>query len=377
MPSYKNVLYCYSDEFLKYDYGEEHPLKVYRLKLAYELSKAYGLFSRADLVNPEYCEEEDLLKVHSSHYIYVLKSCNSGLCPPESFFYNLGTSDNPIFEGVYDWSALVCGASLMGARALIHGATDIFFNISGGLHHAMSERASGFCYLNDAAVAIKHMIDDGKKVLYIDTDAHHGDGVEKIFYNSSKVMTISFHESGKYLFPGTGFESDIGAGDGLGFAVNFPMHPYTDDENFLRAFFEIVPPLIDAFKPHVLVTQLGVDCFYNDPLATLNLSTISFEKIVRFYKDLNIPWLALGGGGYNVANVARAWTIALAIMTDTEIDDPVPSQFQDVAGQYKIQLKALKDKKSVIDPEFHASVTRETSRVIEKLKKHLFPYHHL
>ncbi|MCX7990548.1 MAG: acetoin utilization protein AcuC [Proteobacteria bacterium] len=377
MAENSRVIYCYSDEFLKYDYGDDHPLKVYRLKLTYELSKSYDLFKNITVIEPEYCSEEDILKVHSSHYLYVLKQCNNGLCPPEAFFYNLDTSDNPVFEGVYDWSTLVCGSSLKGAKSLLSGVCDTFFSISGGLHHAMPEKASGFCYLNDIAVAIKYLIDNGKKVLYIDTDAHHGDGVEKIFYETSKVMTISFHESGRFLFPGTGFETDIGAGDGLGYAVNFPLYPYTDDKNFLRGFFEIVPTLIEAFKPDIIVTQLGVDCFYNDPLATLNLTTISFEKIIKFYKELGIPWLALGGGGYNPANVARAWTLALAIMADKEISDPIPDSFTDIALPYKVKINKLRDTESIKDEEYSNLIDRETSRVIEKLKKHLFPYHHL
>lgn len=377
MNTNQRVMYCYSDEILKYDYGDEHPLKVYRLKLAYELSKAYNLFDNITVVESEYCKDEDILKVHSSHYLYVLKQCNNGLCPPEAFFYNLDTSDNPIFPGVYDWSSIVCGSSLKGAKSILSGVCDIFFNIPGGLHHAFSEKASGFCYLNDIAVAIKYLVDNGKKVIYIDTDAHHGDGVEKIFYDTSKVMTISFHESGRFLFPGTGFETDIGEGDGLGYSVNFPLYPYCDDDNFLRGFFEVVPPLIDAFKPDVLVTQLGVDCFHNDPLATLNLTTISFEKIINFYKNLNIPWLALGGGGYNPANVARAWTLALAIMAGVDINDPVPESFDEIAKEYKVKVKSLRDEKSIIDDTYKSIIDRETSRVIEKVKKHLFPYHHL
>ncbi len=371
------VFYCYSDELLRYDYGDQHPLKVYRLKLAYELSKSYNLFKKVTLVEPEYCQDEDILKVHSSHYLYVLKQCNNGLCPPEAFFYNLDTADNPIFEGVYDWSSLVCGSSLKGAKTLLSGVADVFFNISGGLHHAFPDKASGFCYLNDIAVAIKYLVDNGKKVLYIDTDAHHGDGVEKIFYDTSKVMTISFHESGKFLFPGTGFETDMGVGDGLGYTVNFPLYPYTDDKNFLRGFFEIVPPLIEVFKPDIIVTQLGVDCFHNDPLATLNLTTLSFERIINFYKSLNIPWLALGGGGYNPANVARAWTLALAIVVGEEIAETIPEEFLKLSAIYKTKITKLRDKESIEEKEYLSTIERETSRVIEKLKKHLFPYHNL
>lgn len=373
----KKVIYCYTDEYASVNFGEEHPFKPVRLKLVYELSKAYRLFENVIVEEPEICPEEDLLKIHDIHYLRLLKKCNDGENHAESFFYNLGTADNPIFKGVYEWSSRVCGASLNGAKHLLNKDVNIYFNIAGGMHHAMPEKASGFCYLNDAAVAINYLVSNGKKVAYIDIDAHHGDGVQKIFYETSRVFTISLHESGKFLFPGTGFEYEMGEGDGLGYCANLPLFPYTDDENYLRAFFEIVPSLLDAYKPDVIVTQLGVDSFYNDPLATLNLTTNAFEKIVRYFLSLNLPWLALGGGGYNIANVARGWTLALAIMVDKEIKDPIPEEVASAFSSCNVKLDFLRDKESVKEDNVAERVTRETSRVIEKLKKHLFPYHHL
>ncbi|GAB4432047.1 MAG: acetoin utilization protein AcuC [bacterium] len=373
----RKVYYCYTDEYSKVSFGEEHPFKPYRLILAYELSKAYNLFEDVNIEKPEMCPLSELEKVHDKHYLYVLNKCNNGKEMPEAFFYNLGTADNPIFEGMYDWSSRVCGASLNGAKKLCEKSADIYFNIAGGMHHAMPEKASGFCYLNDAAVAINYLLDCGKKVAYIDIDAHHGDGVQKIFYSTSKVLTISLHESGRFLFPGTGFEYEMGEGEGEGFAVNIPMFPAADDENYLRAFFEIVPPLLNAFQPDVIVTQLGVDSLYNDPLATLNLTTCAFERIVAYFYSLNLPWLALGGGGYNVANVARAWTLAVAIMTEREIKDPIPATVLPIFERFKVKLNSLRDDVVVKDESLQERINRETSRVIEKLKKHLFPYHHL
>lgn len=373
----KRVIYCYTDEYANVNFGEEHPFKPFRLELTYELSNAYDLFDGVTVEPPIFCPEEELLKIHDKHYLYILKKCNDGEKLSEAFFYNLDTADNPIFPGVYDWSSRVCGASLEGAKKICENKVDIYFNIAGGMHHAMPDKASGFCYLNDAAVAINYLINCGKKVVYIDIDAHHGDGVQHFFYETSKVMTISLHESGRFLFPGTGFEYEMGEEEGLGFAVNIPLYPYTNEENYLRAFFEIVPPLITAFAPDVIVTQLGVDSFYNDPLATLNLTTNAFEKIVKYFHSLNIPWLALGGGGYNVANVARAWTLALAIMLDKEIGDPIPQKVLPIFEKYKVKINNLRDGFTVIENSMAERVNRETSRVIEKLKKHLFPYHHL
>jgi len=373
----KRVCYCYTNEYESVNFGEEHPFKPYRLVLAYELSKAYNLFDNVLIEAPPFCPEEELLKLHDKHYLYVLKKCNNGSKLSEAYFYNLDTSDNPIFPGVYDWSSRVCGASLEGAKKLCDNKIDIYFNIAGGMHHAMADKASGFCYLNDAAVAINYLVNCGKKVVYVDIDAHHGDGVQKFFYETSKVLTISLHESGRFLFPGTGFEYEMGEEEGLGFAVNIPLYPYTDDENYLRAFFEIFPPLISAFNPDVIVTQLGVDCLYNDPLATLNLTTNAFEKIVNYFYSLNLPWLPLGGGGYNVANVARAWTLALAIMVGKEISDPIPETVFAKFKKYNVKISNLRDNVAVIETTMTEKVNRETSRVIEKLKKHLFPYHHL
>ncbi len=372
----KKVYYCYTDEYETVDFGEEHPFKPFRLILTYELSKAYGLFSNVVIEPPVFCPQSELEKIHDRHYLYILQKCNDGKEPPEAFFYNLATTDNPVFKGVYDWSSRVCGASLEGAKKLLNKECDIYFNIAGGMHHAMPEKASGFCYLNDAAVAINYMLNKGKRVAYIDIDAHHGDGVQKIFYEDSRVLTISLHESGRFLFPGTGYEYEMGE-DGLGFAMNVPLFPGTDDENYLRAFFELVPPLLDAFKPDIIVTQLGVDTFYNDPLATLNLTTNAFEKIVRYLYSLNLPWLALGGGGYNVANVARAWTIVQSILVEKEIDEPIPQEVMPLFQKYRVKINHLRDKVAVKDNSLAERIERETSRVIEKIKKHLFPYHHL
>jgi acetoin utilization protein AcuC len=256
--------FLYSDDFAGYSYGPTHPLKPYRLKLTYELIDAYGLFSLPDakVIKADMAQENDMLLFHEKDYIEALKAANNGELTPGAQSYGLGPGDNPVFDGVYDWSSLITGASLQAADLVARGECDIAFNIGGGLHHAMARRASGFCYLNDPVVAIMSLLKRGKRVAYIDIDAHHGDGVQEAFYATDRVLTISIHETGTILFPGTGFENETGKGEGEGYSVNIPMPPTADDELFLYAFDEIVPPLLNTFTPDFVVTQLGVDSFH-------------------------------------------------------------------------------------------------------------------
>ena len=279
--------FIYTDAYLDYDYGPTHPLRIIRLKLNYELIRAYGLL---DLPSVKFiptikADEENLALFHTREYLDILKEANDGYLEGDAYSYGLGPGDNPIFPGLYDWSLLTAGATLQAVDFVASGEGEMAFNIAGGLHHAMRSRASGFCYVNDPAIGILKLVNGGKRVAYIDIDAHHGDGVQKAFYQTDQVLTISLHESGYSLFPGSGFEYEIGEGEGEGYSVNLPFLPYTDDEVYLWAFEEIVPPLIRAFQPDVVVTQLGVDTFYNDPLTNLHLSIFGFEKVVRRIKE--------------------------------------------------------------------------------------------
>lgn len=321
--------FLYSSEFEKFDYGPTHPLKTLRLKLTHELIKAYGLLSFPDTqyVEAEPANEDDFVMFHDREYIEALKAANNGISVAGAGYFGLGPGDNPVFRGLFDWSGLVTGASLQAAELVDSGKADIAFSISGGLHHAMPSRASGFCYVNDPVVAIMSLLKKGRRVAYIDIDAHHGDGVQEAFYETDRVLTISIHETGRMLFPGTGFEGDLGRGEGEGYSVNIPMPPSSDDELFLYAFNEIVPHLIEKFRPDVVVSQLGVDSFRNDPLAHLNYTNNGFCEAVKKMKEIAPKWVALGGGGYDVANVARAWTLAWAVMNDFDIPDAIPGDF--------------------------------------------------
>jgi len=310
-------------------------------------------------------EEESLLRFHTPAYLGVLKLASRGEFRGY-YTHGLGPGDNPMFEGLWEWSLLHTGASLQCAGEVAEGRSRIAFNISGGLHHALPDRASGFCYINDPVLAICRLLDKGKRVMYLDIDAHHGDGVQWAFYEDPRVLTVSFHQDGRTLFPGSGDVVETGKGEGLGYCANIPMLPGSDDSVFRQGFFNIVPPLMERFRPDVVVSQLGVDTFVDDPLASLELTTSSFSDVVSYLAREAPAWLALGGGGYAIHNVARAWTLAWAIMNGRELDDEMPSSFLSGCGADFCNMK-LRDQDHVSDRrEECARRMREVIRYLEK-----------
>lgn len=370
----KEVL-VFSNQFGSHSYGPRHPLKVERLHLTMDLIEAYGLFDNPETpwLEASKADEDDVLLVHSPEYLQVLRQANTGMAPERSWQYGLGSGDNPVFAGLYDWSLLVTGATLECIRQVQDENRQIAFNIAGGLHHAMAARASGFCYLNDPAVGIARMIQNGRRVVYLDLDVHHGDGVEALFYDSDQVLTISMHQHGHTLFPGTGFPEEMGKGPGKGFAVNIPLAPGTGDDLYLWVFREIVPPLVHAYDPDVLITQLGVDTLATDPLASLNLTTNGFCELIREIKSWKIKWVALGGGGYDVMNVARAWTWAWAVMKGVDLPDALPDSF---VSKHRTDLGL---NRSLSEPApktslLAASYSKEMAEaVVDWIKKNIFP----
>jgi len=363
--------FLYSDDFHRFDYGPSHPLKTFRLKLTYELIMAYGLLSipNTRLVEAVMADEDDLASFHDREYIEILKSANSGIRVAGAGFYGLGSGDNPVFKGLFDWSRLVAGASLQAAEMVDCGEVETAFNISGGLHHAMVSRASGFCYLNDPVIAIMSVLKKGRKVVYIDIDAHHGDGVQEAFYASNKVLAISLHETGRTLFPRSGFEYETGVGEGQGYSVNVPLPPSADDEILVYAFDEIVPPLVEKFRPDIVVSQLGVDSFSTDPLTHLNYSHKGFCEVVKKIKEISPKWVALGGGGYDVTNVAKAWTLAWAIMNGVDVPDKIPSDFLARYPLEGFQSGTLRDREYTELGGAREVMREEVERIITYLRE--------
>ena len=367
--------FIYTDAYLDYDYGPTHPLRIIRLKLTYDLIKAYGLL---DLPSVQFiptikAEEKELAVFHDEEYLSLLRQVNEGFALGDAYAYGLGPGDNPIFPGLFNLSLLVAGATLQAIDFVVDGNGEIAFNIAGGLHHAMRSRASGFCYVNDPVIGIMRLLRRGKRVAYIDIDAHHGDGVQKAFYDTDQVLTISLHETGYTLFPGTGFESEIGEGKGEGYSVNLPFPPETEDDVYVWTFDEVVPELIHAFQPDVVVTQLGVDTFYDDPLTNLHLSLFGYERVLKRIKDLVPKWVALGGGGYNIFNVARAWTLAWAVMNGVELEEALPESFLKEAVKMGMEERGLRGRPRTLRHSQNKENRTEMERVVHYIKETVFP----
>ena len=364
--------FVYTEKFFAYDYGASHPLRVERLRLTYDLCRAYGLFNLPDaaLIEARPASEAEILRYHMPEYIEVLRSASTGQTAG-NLLYGVGPGDNPVFPGLWEWSQIHSGASLQCAELVSEGKTRIAFNIAGGLHHADAKKASGFCYVNDPVLAICHLVDRGRKVLYLDIDAHHGDGVQWAFYEDPRVLTVSFHQDGRTLFPGTGGLGEIGQGEGLGFSVNIPMLPGTDDHVFWEGFEAILPVLMERFNPDVIVSQLGVDTFVDDPLAALELTTNGFCKAIAYVTEQGRPWVALGGGGYNPANVARAWTLAWAVMNGVELPDELPESMLERLSAQGCRGNKLRD--SEHQSPWHEKCRSWMEKCLEYVETNVFP----
>ena len=369
----------HSNAYTEFDYGPEHPLRMERLGLTWRLMEAYGLTSLPDAVvqAPKPADEAEIAEFHTRDYIEILKAADSGREPRGAALYGLGRGDNPVFPGVWRVAQLVAGGSLLAADLIGRGEVDRVFHFAGGLHHAVDQRASGFCYVNDAVLAIMRLRERGLRVAYVDIDAHHGDGVQAAFYRDPNVLTISTHERGERLFPGTGFVNEAGEGAGVGYSVNLPLEAYTDTATYLPAFEEVVPPLLDAFKPDVVVAQLGVDAHRTDPLTHLQLDIQGFARAVRRLVELSPQLLALGGGGYDLQNVARGWTAAWAAINDVELPNDLPASYEETARAAGFTARTLYDAPAQIPDEIQVAVKDYVGRQVGAVREKIFPHHRI
>ena len=365
----------YSPLFGNFNYGDDHPFKMQRIRLAYDLMDAYGLLELPNMQirDCKPASDELLLSFHDPAYIACLKEFSASEEARADFRFGLGDADCPVFKGLYDYAALGVGATFEAVRLVVEEGFDVAFNMNGGWHHAHRSKASGFSYLNDAVAAINWLVARGRRVLYLDIDAHHGDGVQEAYYDTDQVLTISIHESGIYFYPGTGFEDETGEGRGKGYSVNVPLLANTDDALYLKAFDEVAYPLIAAFDPDVIVTQIGADTFRTDPLTNLEITTHSYSEMLLKIKRLKIPWVALGGGGYDLMNTARAWTLAWAIMNNVELNPRLPPSFIDMIEPLGYQNRVLLDAMHWADEEERALALASLERSIAQIKKTIFP----
>ncbi len=344
--------------FWKYSYGEYHPLKMYRLYLTQELQRLKGLLEYTEILYPKLADMDLVRNFHTEDYIRVLEIADEGEWKDYMIYYGLGTGDCPVVKGIYTASLLSAGSSQICAEYILKRNFRAF-NMAGGLHHAMPDRASGFCYINDPVIAIFKLLERFSRILYLDIDAHHGDGVERAFYSDPRVLTISTHESGKYLFPGTGFEYEMGEGEGFGYSLNFPFPPNSGDDVYIWAFENVIKRAIENFKPEVIVLQSGADALRGDPLTHWNLTTNSYVFVYDYVLSLDVPVLALGGGGYNVGNVCRLWTILLSKLIGVSLDNEVPEEWKERAKGYGVN----------IDKIFDPNDTKSDLRIWDEVKR--------
>ncbi|TCP32042.1 acetoin utilization protein AcuC [Scopulibacillus darangshiensis] len=332
----KKQAFVYSTNLLNYKFNNCHPFNPLRLELSVDLLKTCGALDDSHIFQPRKAAEEDLLLIHDPTYIDIVKQSSlPGVDVKKANVYGLGTEDTPIFEGMHDAALDVVGASLTCVDLVMSGNVDHALNLGGGLHHGIRNRGSGFCIYNDVSIAIKYLRDHYKmRVLYIDTDAHHGDGVQWAFYDDPNVCTYSIHETGRYLFPGTGEVEERGNGKGYGYTFNLPVDAFTEDDSWLEIFERSVNDIAAFFGPDIIVTQHGVDAHLYDPLTHLCLSMKSYQQIPRIlhrlaHKHANGKWVAVGGGGYDLWRVVpRAWAMLWMGMTEYQHhSDHLPKSF--------------------------------------------------
>ena len=328
------VRVVWSPALLGYDFGVIHPMAPERLALTMRLAEELGLLDRAgvEVVGAEPVDDATLVTVHTPEFVRAVRAASEeGVGDPAR---GLGTEDDPVFAGMHEAAARIVAGTLEAARAVWSGQVEHAVNIAGGMHHAMPGAASGFCVYNDAAVAIRALLAEGaERVAYVDLDAHHGDGVQAVFYDDPRVLTVSVHESGITLFPGTGPAGDAGLGAAAGTVVNLPLPARTSDAGWLRAVDAVVPAVVREFRPDIVVSQHGCDAHGSDPLSNLDISVDAQRLAASWVHDLAHEvaggrWVALGGGGYAVVDVVpRAWAHVIAIATHAPIDPhtPVPA----------------------------------------------------
>ena len=321
-----------------YNFGPGHPMSPERMDLTARLAQSLGLFDldHVAVEAPDVATPAELETVHTADYVEAVRRVSADPATPDES-RGLGTEDDPAFAGMHEAAARLAGGSLMAATAILDGSAVHAVNFGGGMHHAARGRASGFCIYNDAALAVQRLLDGGaRKVAYIDVDAHHGDGTESIFWDDPRVLTVSLHETGMTLFPGTGFANEIGGPGAEGTAVNVALPAGTGDAGWLRAFYAVVPQLVEAFQPEIIVSQHGCDSHRTDPLTHLNLSVDGQREAASAVGNLAARlcggrWIATGGGGYDVLHVVpRTWShlVAIAAGRPVPLRRPVPQDWR-------------------------------------------------
>ncbi|MEN6622889.1 MAG: GNAT family N-acetyltransferase, partial [Smithella sp.] len=354
LPDTRSVI-IYSDRFDEFTISKDHPFVTNRSRLFIDMCARHDLLDLpgTQMIEPSPIDENSVLAFHDAQYYYYLIMASRGIFHPRMLFYSIGNDDNPVAPGVLEYFLLAVGASVTGADILVTQPNiDLVFNPNGGFHHGGPNYASGFCYLNDVVIAIKYLLQHNRRVVYFDIDAHHGDGVQFAFYREPRVLNISLHESARTLFPwNSGFENELGEGEGFGYNINVPLAPGTNDEIYREVFQRIVSPLIKAYKPDICVLAAGVDAMYTDAMSHLSLTNNIYAEVIQDIRKLSPKTLMLGAGGYNPVNIARDWTLAWAVLHDAEPEG-------DYFGQMGGRIAAVIEGSSLRDSYPFISATR-------------------
>jgi len=372
--SNRTLAFLYPPEIERLKYPPDCPFKTHRVALTRERLKSFGLLGgegRVEVASRPALANE-LQWFHSARYLEELRGAAGGDLTVEGWKMGLGGPDTPVFKNMFEWGAWACGAGLAAADLLLQRKADVAFNLLGGFHHAMAERAAGFCYLNDVVLACLKLAGAGRRVLYLDVDAHHGDGVQSAFYRRDDVLTISLHETGRTLFPWGGFENEIGEGLGLGFNVNVPLPPQTYDEAFLMAFDRVVLPLMEAYSPDVIVLELGMDTLAGDPLTHLRMTNNFVVEILEPLLQFNRPLLVAGGGGYHVENTVRGWALAWRTCCGEDAEDfgmgmggVMLANTEWAGGLRDRALAVTAEQRRAVEPELHATIKNVINQLFQ------------
>lgn len=381
MSSKAGKVFVFCDSLDQYPYPDTSPLKTCRAGRVRRMLLSMGMLSDTDRFEavPERADRQSLLRFHTPDYLDALERINRGEYAMEMLYMGLGTGDCPAFSGVYDYASWAAGATITAARLILHHKAHIAFNPSGGYHHAFPDRAGGFCYINDVVLGCQMLTEAGKRVVFIDIDVHHCDGVQAAFYNRADVMTISTHQDGRTLFPGTGFVDEIGDGEGKGYSVNLPLPPGTYDEIYMKAFRGVVLPLLHTFNADVIVLEVGADTLAGDPLAGFSLTNNIMADVINLLLAFGKPILTVGGGGYNVDNTVRAWALVWSALCGDQAGDDFS------AGMGGVMLEnmdwhggaGLRDRILIPSQSQREAVVPVAEEVIRQIKHLVFPLHGL
>ncbi|MHA2346413.1 MAG: hypothetical protein ACXACP_06820 [Candidatus Hodarchaeales archaeon] len=373
----------WSDHYIKYDLGDAHPMNSRRLDVPYQLFRNLNFLDDriVKIFAPSSAPETELLRFHSNKYVKMVKSLSKA---GGGYYgrYGLGTGDCPVFPEMHEISKLIVEGAIEGVKQIMAGEVDQAFSLMAGAHHAFAERAAGFCYYNDAVIAIKYLQEEYgiDRLLYIDTDVHHGDGVLSAFYNSKKVLGVSFHESPQFLFPGTGLSDEIGEGEGFGYSINMPLFPGTWDEQYIELFEQTIPCIWESYDPEFIIWQCGADGHFGDILGHLNLTTQLYKHLGERITNLSSKGsskgrlLLLGGGGYNPDSVARVWMGILAGITGIQLPRNSPQKWVDYCKKkYQIDVSPLLNDDK-INPESidrHTLIEEANNQYLQVLKEEI------